>query len=161
MGKADPRAGSGLRRWRAGNAGRGCHAATGNVFFLFRSGPGPQPATPKWRGGVRSWDASGGGPGTELPRPPRSRIPASWRPARRASCFPGTGPGGAGTRTFLPPRGGGRRGDFTAEPRKREVASTEAGAVRSALGEKIHSLVFVPSLTRPQLSKVAPGGCHI
>ena len=45
-----------------------------------------------------------------------------------ASRLPGTAPGGAGTRTCLPPRDGVRCGDSIAEPREREVASTEARA---------------------------------
>nr|XP_042098064.1 zinc finger protein 75D isoform X7 [Ovis aries] len=75
---------------------------------LFRLAPGPQHETPKWRGGVRSRSARGSRRGLNFQGPC----------APGASRLPGTAPGGAGTRTCLPPRDGVRCGDSIAEPRE-------------------------------------------
>ena len=58
----------------------------------------------------------------------RRRLNSQGPRAPGASRLPGTAPGGAGTRTCLPPRDGVRCDDLIAEPRKRELASTEARA---------------------------------
>lgn len=65
----------------------------------------------------------------------------SKAPALPSSELPSPGLERRGNRA-LPPRGGGEGAETLAKLRKREVASAEARAGQSALGEKIYSLVL-------------------
>lgn len=101
-----------------GGDGRGYHAATGSRPFV--SGGRPAHSTRPQNGEP--------GYGLEALEGSRRRLNSQGPRAPGASRLPGTAPGGAGTRTCLPPRDGVRCGDLIAEPRKRELASTEARA---------------------------------
>ena len=101
-----------------GGDGRGYHAATGSRPFV--SGGRPAHSTRPQNGEP--------GYGLEALEGSRRRLNSPGPRGPGASRLLGTAPGGAGTRTCLPPRDGVRCGDLIAEPRKRELASTEARA---------------------------------
>lgn len=110
--------GAGVCVWGGVGDGRGYHAATGSHPFF--SGGRPAHSTRPQNGEP--------GYGLEALEGSRRRLNSQGPRAPGASRLPGTAPGGAGTRTCLPPRDGVRCDDLIAEPRKRELASTEARA---------------------------------
>lgn len=122
-----------LRRWREGGYGRGYHAATGS--HTLSSGWRPARST-RPQNGVAGY-------GLEALEGSRRGLNFQGPCAPGASRLPGTAPGGAGTRTCLPPRDGVRCGDSIAEPREGSGIHGSQSWV-----EVIEKLIFLLGLVR-------------